>query len=275
MTVINAYATLEDFKKWKEIQGTDVQRDADVELILEASSRYMDDVMGRTFYPRVETRSYNVPEGRALKLDDDLLEVITLTNGDDTTIASTEYNLVPKNFYPKYEIDIKPTSTSYWRLDSNTNSEFVLDVNGVWGFHDRYSTSAWKSAGTLGAAISDTSTLTVTMTAGHTVTTGRIYKVDNELFIPNSISTNTLTLYQRGQNGSTAATHLINAVVYEWRPMKEIVKFCLEKARYDYARRFGESPAFGATVTAAGVVLSPREMSKAEEELKMLFRRKY
>lgn len=274
MTTINSYATLAEFKAWKEIDGVNIQRDSDLELILENASRYLDDMTGRTFYPRIETQSYSVPPGRSLKLDDDLLEVLSITNGDDTTLANTEYHTLPKNMSPKYMIDIKNTSIYSWQYDTDAGGEYVIDVNAVWGFHNRYSTGAWKSAGTLGAAISDTTGTSVTMTAGHTLKASKIYKVDNEIFIPSGVANNTITLYERGMNGSTAATHSNGATVYEWQVMREIKKFCLEKTRFDYARRFGESPAFGATITAAGVVMSPKDMSKAEEDLIKVFRKR-
>ena len=273
MTTLNSYATLAEFKSWKEITGTDATRDADLEIILENASRHLDDLTGREFYPRIETRYFSVPESRELRLDADLLEVITLTNGDGTAISSTQYYTLPRNRAPYYALVLKIGSTEAWDINATDDDEYTIGINGVWAYHNTYSL-AWKSVGTLGADIASTTTTTATMTGGHSVLTSKIYRVDNEIFIPSVVSTNTLTLYGRGMNGSTAATHTSGTTVYEWQPMTEVKKYCLEKGRYDYSRRFGESPAFGATVTGAGVVLSPRDIGKAEEDLVKHLRRK-
>ena len=116
MSAINSYATLAEFKNYKDISSTDADDDGVIEDLLEEASRYIDGETNRTFYPRVETRYFSVPEtlGRQLDLDDDLLAITTLTNGDDGTIASTEYNLLPKNKTPYYAIKLKEASTEYW-----------------------------------------------------------------------------------------------------------------------------------------------------------------
>lgn len=67
-------------------------------------------------------------------VDEDLLTITTLTNGDDNTIASTEYHLVPKNDPPYNEIRLTKTTTERWELDSGGDDEFVIDVAGTWGY---------------------------------------------------------------------------------------------------------------------------------------------
>ena len=105
-----------------------------IEQCIEAASRYIDNETGRTFYARTETRYYDVSGSRVLKLDDDLLTITTLTNGDDNTIASTEYNLWPKNNPPYSEIRLKASSSTLWLMDGDGNAEAVIDVAGTWGF---------------------------------------------------------------------------------------------------------------------------------------------
>ena len=94
MAVINGYTTLSDLKAYMTARGHDFATDPNDDRIIED---IIDDVCreietrtdGKTFYPRVETRNYDVPYGRQLDLDDDLLEMITLTNGEDTVISSS------------------------------------------------------------------------------------------------------------------------------------------------------------------------------------------
>lgn len=264
--ILNSYATLAEFKAWKEIENINAVRDGDVERILEAQSRFMDDKTFRTFYPRVETRYYDVPDNSCLRLDDDLLEVISITNGDGAAVADTEYNLVPKNITPYYEIKLKEISASFWLPSTTYGGDAVIAVNGIWGFHNRYAQRAWKTVGTLGAAISDTTTASFTMTAGHTVQSGRVYKIDNEIFNVTSVVSNAVTVYGRGDNGSTAATHLNSATVKEWQVLPNIKVSVLDLSHSIYSRRFGTSANFGVTVTAAGVVLSPRDYTETVKD---------
>ena len=134
MAIENGYATLAEFKAWKTVGSTDAGDDAVIEQCIEAASRYIDNETGRTFYARSETRYYDAVGGRTLMLDDDLLAITTLTNGDDIEIASTEYNLWPKNDPPYSEIKLKASSSTLWQMDSDGNVEAVIDVEGTWGY---------------------------------------------------------------------------------------------------------------------------------------------
>ena len=137
MSITNGYATLAEYKKWMREDDSTIDLDDDIVIgdIIEGASRDIDLEMGRTFYARTETRYYDVPSGgnRELRVDDDLLTITTLTNGDANTIASTEYNLVPKNVTPYYAIKLKASSSTYWDFDSSGNSENVISVAGTWG----------------------------------------------------------------------------------------------------------------------------------------------
>lgn len=262
--MINAYATLTDLKNWRRSGGTDLVADTTDDIVmsdlLEGASRFIDEQACRHFYPTIETRSFDLPGDRELWFDDDLLELTTLTNGDDTTIASSEYILQPTNYYPKYALKLRQASSIVWLYDDDGNTEQVLDVLGFWGYHDQYSKRAWHLGGTLGAAMADTTTLTLTMTAGHTLAAGNIIKIDSELLIVSSIDANTITAVARGDNGSTAATHLINAPVYIWQPMQTVWQATLEIANQAYGRRHGTNQGGVAQVTAAGVVITPQDV---------------
>ncbi len=262
MTAVNVYATLADYKAYVVARGqvseTDVTDDGVIEGLLETASRYIDDETGRNFYPYVQTRYFDVPESRELCVDEDLLEVLTLTNGDSTTMPSTEYYLVPRNIYPAYALKITDISSYTWLTNSAGSYENAVSINAIWGFRQRYS-EAWKLAGTLGAAVADTSTLSFTMTAGHTLKTGQVWRVNNEL-VQGTVNTNTLTIDSRGANGSTAASHLINTAVYYWQPEQGAKNAVLEIANSAYRRRFGNTTSSAVTITGAGVVISPRDI---------------
>ena len=260
MAAINAYVTLAEFKA-HHLPGTatDTSDDGVINILLEAASRKVDEEIIRTFYPRVETRYFDIPDGRQLDVDDDLLEVITLTNGDDSTLASTEYNLVPKNFSPAYALKLKETSAYYWELDSYGNTEDVIDVSAIWGYHDRYSQRAWLTGSTVNESLT-ASDLTITMTSGTLFSAGQILRIENEIMIVSSVSTNDVTVMKRGDNGSTATTHASTTAVYIWQPMTQVKQAVMEMTIGAYKRKHGDNLTDVSTVTAGGVLVTPRDI---------------
>ena len=259
----NKYATLTDYKAYASARGqtasTDTTDDGVITNLLTQASRYLDRETKRQYYPSVETRLYDIPFDRDLLLDGDLLAVTTFTNGDALEIASTNY-LLKGNRPPYWCISLRDISTVSWTTSADGSVEQVLSLLGTWGYHDQYSQRAWLAIGTLGAAITDTTTLAFTMSAGHSVVVGNILKIDSELYNISTVSTNTITPVKRGDNGSTAATHLNGATVYAWQPMEEIKQITLEITHSAYMRRFGKNTGESATVTGAGVVLTPRDI---------------
>lgn len=134
MAISNGYASLQEAKDYAGIKSTDTTDDGVLEDLIEMASRFIDTQTLRTFYARTETRKFDVPNGRTLTFDDDLISITTLTNGDDEELTTSDYILVPANITPKYAIRLKQSSTKRWALDSNSNSEQVIDVAGSWGW---------------------------------------------------------------------------------------------------------------------------------------------
>lgn len=279
MTTLNAYATLLEYQNYVTARGqtstTDATDDAVIEMLLKSASRLMDNQTGRNFHPRVETRYYDVPDEtgldlRSLVLDGDLLEVISITNGDGVTIPSTEYTLRPKNTTPYLYIRLKDNSTYIWASNSAGDFHDVIAVTGIWGYHVRYS-DAWALGSTLAEALDTTETAT-DVTSGTSFLVGDTIRVDNEIAYVSAKATNTLT-NTRGENGSTAATHDNGTSVYIWRYMDDLKTAVLETALQAYKRRFGTSATNSATVTAAGVVLSPGDIPTVATNFISLHRR--
>jgi len=274
MSIIrNGYCTLAQFKAFitppDQILNLDAEDDDVIRGLIETASRRVDAITGRQFYPQVETRSYDIPGSRTLLFDADLLAINSFTNGDGDAIASTEYILEPANAYPKYSLKLRNTSTVYWQTDTNSSGEQVIDLDGIWGFHEDYSRYAWVQGGTLAAPIATTAILTATLTAGHTLEALglQILRIDNEIFNSVSVATNMLTVLSRGDNGSTAATHLNLAPVYVWQPMEDISELTLEIARIMYRSRYGENVETTSTFTPAGVIVTPRSLPVWAQEV--------
>jgi hypothetical protein len=269
MTVSNLYITTTDFKSFQRVTSVDTADDAVIDTLIEIVSRFVDGYTQRRFYPSIETHEYDIPmvdftDRDVIYLDDDLLSLTTFTNGDLTAV--TDYILKPANSTPYYAVKLRDTASGGWETNTAGSHEQVLSILGIWGYHTKYS-GAWVQAGTLGAAIASTSTLSATMTAGHGLITGQLWKIDDE-YLQGSVAANTLTLNVRGDNGSTASTHLINAPVYVWHPEASVVGACQQIVNSLYKKRFGENVSGVATVTAAGVVLTPADIPTSA--LKML-----
>jgi len=274
MPPINGYATLSDWKNTKDIESLDNVDDSVIEQLIESASRFIDEKTAKTFYPRVQTRYHSVPSGETdpeeLWLDDDLLEIITLTNGNGVVISSSDYYTKPRNDYPKYAIALKSSSSISWATDANGNSEYVIPVNAFWGFHAEYNLRGWKIVSLIDheGGITPTRNPIGTLAADIAkFNDGDIIKIDNEIMIIAShgsvvdpdINTG-ITVVQRGDNGSTPADHTDQIPIYVWQPMPTIRMACMEIVKSAYSRRFGTNTTGTAIITGAGVVITPEEV---------------
>lgn len=267
----NAYATLEDYKNYVTARNqTPSTGDADddvIEMLLDAASRYIDSETQRTFYPSVQARYFDVPDGRELIVDEDLLEVLSITNGG-ASLASTEYNLVPRNYSPAYGIKITDVSAYAWTSNAAGSMEQAIAVNAIWGYHDKYS-QAWGDSITTTEAL-DTSETGIDVSSLTAFSAGKIIRIDNELILVTAV-TSSLTVV-RGWNGSTAASHDNGASIEIWHPMNGAKLACLEITQAAYHRRFGKSLSNSETITAAGVVLTPRDIPRSAAAFISTFR---
>jgi hypothetical protein len=270
VTTLNALATLAEYKAWIAVRGLDgvVNPDASddlaMELILRGVSRYIENQSRRQFVPTFETRYYNISDDRVLWLDGDLLEVTSLVNGEGTAIASSEYYLESRNLSPKYSLTLKQTSTVRMLHDAAGNSERVISLTGVWGYHDKYPL-AWLTGSTLAEAL-DISETGFDVASSDLFTIGQLVRIENELSYLSEINNNTLT-GTRGENGSTPATHSTSTAVKIWQVQDDIKTACLQIAQSVYAARSGQSSSGKITITAAGVVIRPEEVPPMAKDI--------
>lgn len=261
MTTNNSYATIGEYKAYRVARGqtasVDTVDDVQIDNILNAASRWIDKYTARKYYPRYEIRYYDIPESRRLWFNDDLLSLTSLTNGDSTVVASTDYILEDYNVTPSYALKLKSNVDTFWEVDTDSGHERVIQVAATWGVHDDYA-RAWVAEGSLSTDMA-AGAASIVLTAGHTITTGDIIKVDSEIMQGVISSSDTFTPTRRGDNGTTDAAHLENAVVYVWDVMPIIKDCCLQIAINYYQRRTGQMQ-MAATVTAMGVVLTPQDI---------------
>ena len=270
------YTTVKDVRqRYKAIVGT-----ADDDLILDfirEASRDINLQSNRYFAPQIATKLYNLPRpthyasmyswetlgaitASDLILDDDLLSLTTLTNGDSTVITSAQYTLEPSNKYPKFKIHLKTSSGVVWQMGSGGNFEQVISVAGIWGHSEDYTNSWVDTLATLSAAITSTSATSFTCTTGK-LKAGWLIQIDSEWMYVSSVAvgaSDTVTVV-RGANGSTAATHLINAPIYYWQVDYGLEGLCRRAAVAYYNLR--ENP-IGETLTIDGQSFStPKDVA--------------
>lgn len=272
MTAENSYATLQEFKDYIRSRGGSVQDDTTDDAVisdfLEAASRYLDSETGRAFYPSIATTYYTTPEDRELYFDFDVLEVLSLTNGDGSNIASSNWNLIPKNYAPKFALRLKETSTIQWLFDTSNNSEFVISLTSINGYGGK-----WEAVTTLAEDL-DANETAFDLTSAARFLSGHVVRIGNEITIVDSKAANTVTVIRRGDDGSTAATALTGATVHIWRPLKDCHNACIELTNSMYRRRFGQSSgSANEQVTAAGIVISPRDVPVMVKEFIATYRR--
>ena len=258
MATYGEYTTLADLRASGagQIDTTKLTDDALLLAQIRATSRELDELARRFFFPLIDTREYDTPQDALgdLRLDTDLLEVTTLTNGDGQTIASTKYKLYPLNYWPKFIIRPLPSQGTPWQLSSGGDRSGAIGLASVWGYHRDYP-NAWPSLTTLAAAITTTTATSTTAPTGF-AKIGQLIKVDSEYIYISGLSVgltnDTLTII-RGVNGSTAATHLTIATVYVWEYGAELSNLCKIGAAAYYKLRANP---IGETVTINNITFS-------------------
>lgn len=132
-----AYLNLSQFKGTRDIEGSG--DDATIALFIDAASKAIDNYCNRTFEGEVEERTFDTPHDRTLWLDDDLCSITSITNGDGSSIDSSQYVTTPRNAFargkPIYAIRLKSQSPVYWQSD-NGEYEDAITVEGVWAYSE-------------------------------------------------------------------------------------------------------------------------------------------
>jgi len=130
------YCTLAQVRKYADFKdASNTSDDALISDLITRASKRIDTYCGRTFVQRTATRKFDAVrdvEGQRLWMDDDLLSVTSITNGDSTAVTSAQYVLEPANDAPKYAIKLKASSAVSWTY--TTDPEQAISVAGTWGF---------------------------------------------------------------------------------------------------------------------------------------------
>lgn len=251
MTANNGYITLSELKVQLDINDT--LSDSQLSTVIETASRSIDGYCGRSFYPERKTNYFDTPCGRDLDMGlYDCLEIVTITNGSEGALATTEYRTFPYNFTPFYEIRLKPQSTSFWATDTDASEIAAISVDAVWGYRFNYSREAWSSVTTLSSGISDTDTTIVTALE-YPFVAGDIIKLGTEMMLVTDSDTAGVDV-TRGYNGTTAAAHLAGVSCYRFEFEPAIAQATMLQAQRYWKRK--DAPFGVAGVGTLGQVVS-------------------
>lgn len=230
--------TLTTLESFKRSQGVDSTNSNDEVLILDyirAASTYIAEQTDRTFVPYYATRSFDARgshiNGRTLDVDEDLLAIGTLTNGDSAALTASQYRLEDPNFDPKWRIKLKSDSSAVFTY--NTAWEDAISVEGWWGFHDRYA-SAFKTLTTLNGTlnISETTLPAADSTVFETL---HYLRIDDEMMQITSLLSG--IEIERGVQGTDAAAHASGADVEIYQELPDIQLAADRLAQFLYQRR--------------------------------------
>ena len=236
------YATLDQLRARFAVAGADTSDDARLLAKLKSASQQIDRFTARTFAPVYATRLFDWDNARSILLRGfDLLQLITLTNGDGNVIDPTAIIPLGGVNGPVYCLEINIAKGAF--LNYLTVKTRALSVYGIWGWHDDWLGSAWKPSGdsvtTFGLSSGGTA-LTVSNAAGADswglsprFQTGQLIQIDSEYMLTTAVNagTNTLTVI-RGVNGTSGATHTIGAPISIYAPPADIVEITLRYAAW-------------------------------------------
>ncbi len=132
------YTTREAVKAAPDIAET-ARNDAQVDRAIEAASRSVEGLLHRRFYPVVDARSFDWPDGsysRPWRLwlggEDGLISVTSLTSGG-TLLSPSDYLLEPVNSGPPYDrVEINLGGSGSFASGSTAQQSLV--IAGVWGY---------------------------------------------------------------------------------------------------------------------------------------------
>lgn len=132
------YAVATDVFAYGEF-SEDEQDDTDIQsriedLITVVSTRF-DIIANRAIMAGGDTTRYfdlrEAQDGRVLYLDDFIVSITSVTNGDGDSIANDKYTLLPFNSVRKSMIRLKADSGISWEYDEDT----PIAIVGEWAFY--------------------------------------------------------------------------------------------------------------------------------------------
>jgi hypothetical protein len=195
-------------------------------LIAAASAEFARET-GRVCVPYYAARTFDALNPYALDLDEDLLELAALTNGDGSALAADAVTLRPLNAYPKWRIALKRSAGTVFTYSSDP----AITVTGWWGYAPHYE-SAWRASGVSIPAMTS-GTLQIGVGAAGAFEIGQYVRVEDEIMRVTGRDAESITL-ARAQQGTTAAAHDAGAALAIFDVLPDVQHAVTEMAVYAY-----------------------------------------
>lgn len=131
-----AYCTATECKTYLGI--TTATDDALLATLIAAAQAYIDAKLGFSFEASADTEhtfdAVADVDGYALTFDAWCCDIASVTNGDGTTVTSSQYVTEPRNSTPFYAIRLKSSASVSWTY--STDPEDAITVDGKWGWSE-------------------------------------------------------------------------------------------------------------------------------------------
>lgn len=195
----------------------------------------------RYFDSRRVGRGGAVSDEGMLLLDNELGEILTLTNDHSVAVGDSDYVLYPYETSAPYKTQIGLLNGLYWNsLSDPTRYANAVGVAGFWGYGGKFTRKT-----TITASIDD-ATETIPVASNTGLEMGQLIRMGDELMlITAEVTTLNLTV-ERGYNFSPPAGHDNAAGVYVFRADPIARRLALRIAKWQSA--LDDSPLVG-TVT--------------------------
>ena len=247
-------ATLYQLRQRLGLSAGDTDDDGRLLAALQAASAQIEQAAGRHFTPYIATIRHDVTHSRELLLDDDLLALDAITNGDGSSLDTLEVMTVPESVFDGPASVLRLTGGQIFTWEETPQQ--AVAVSGIWGWHDRWS-RAWR--GSADSVVDDplsaaAATLTVNDADGADSNllsprfqVGHLLRINEEYMrvLAVDAGTNTLTVL-RGVNGTMASVHAQDAPIDVFQPALPVEMLCLRWAQWLYkepdSRVFSAAP---------------------------------
>ncbi len=178
-----------------------------------------------------------------LKLDEDLLSLVSLTNGDGSALALADVLFEPANQTPKYLLALQNGA----RFVCGSNWRQAIRIMADWGYHRDYANAWYSSLDTVqdNPLPAAATTITVSDVDGPNAyaesprfSPGHLLRIESEYVevLDIDVDINTLTV-RRAANGTTAAEHAGGVAIDIWRVDEGVNREVVRLVGFRYKRR--------------------------------------
>jgi hypothetical protein len=210
--------TLHSLRARLGLSASETADDTRLIYALGSAAAQIERATGRRFCPHRAALAHTITHPTQLLLDDDLLEIVSITNGDGSAVDLGSILALPSN-PPHSGLLLIDGSSFVW----DDTRELAVTVTGIWGWHDRWS-SAWRSSadtvqnnplssGATAITVADADAADAE-TESPRFQVGHLLKIEDEYLRVLAVNTSTNVLaVQRGANGTTPASHAQNTPI--------------------------------------------------------------